>query len=235
MNRLNRRSLLSCGTVALAGSVVQAQDTRVVAQPMYAVPPRDAVVLFDGKDGSAWQHVDGKELQWPLVDGCLEIKPGTKNIITKQEFTDFQLHVEFWLPKLPPEVKSQARCNSGVYMQGRYEIQILDMFNNETYAKGGGGAIYEVKDPDVLACLPPEQWQTYDVYFHAPRFDAAGNKTANARMTALWNGIFIHESVEIPGHTRAALMTDPKLPGGVMLQDHSNKLRYRNLWIRPMK
>jgi hypothetical protein len=206
---------------------------KAAVQP--GAPPKGAVVLFDGKDTSAWEVAGGKPVGWTLLgDGSMEVVPKSGSITTKEKFQDFQLHVEFWLPKLAPEVKSQARANSGVYLQGRYEIQVLDSYHNDTYPMGGCGAIYKKKDPDHFdqAVRPPETWNTYDVTFRAARFDAAGKKTENAHVTVLWNGVKAHDNVEITGPTSSK--NEPATTGPITLQDHGNRVRYRNVWIVPI-
>ena len=192
--------------------------------------PSDAVVLFDGKDLSGWYEVGSdRPAGWKVQDGYMEVTHG--NIRTKRQFTDCQLHVEFRLP-LMPDAQGQARANSGVYLQGSYEIQILDSYGL-TSQLGDCGAIYGVAVPLVNACRPPEQWQTYDAVFHAPRFDDKGNQLSKARITVFQNGVLIHENVEISDSTIAAMGLDLKTPGPLMLQDHGSPVRYRNIWVRP--
>jgi len=139
-------------------------------------PPPAAVVLFDGHDESHWIYMNGGgPTTWPIVGDAMEVHGG--NIVTKDKFGDFTLHVEFWCPNLPPNVKGQGRGNSGVYLQDRYEIQVLDSYGVNPIGLGDCGAIYNQKIPDVNACRPPEQWQTYDIAFRSARFDASGKKT----------------------------------------------------------
>lgn len=202
------------------------------AQEQKPVPaPKGATILFDGKDLSGWTHLDGRPASWKLVgDGSMEVSVGSGDIRTKQEFGDFELHLEFWLP-LMADKTSQARANSGVFLQGLYEIQVLDSYNNETYAKGECGAIYGIKSPDVNAARPPEQWQTYDVSFRAPRFDATGKKVGNVKVTVLWNNVKIHDNVEVEKSTAGA--KEEGKVGPLRLQDHGNKIQYRNIWLVP--
>lgn len=185
-------------------------------------PPKDAIVLFDGKDLSHWTNQN-----WVVKDGYMEVNRGSTR--TKEEFGDFQLHVEFWLP-LMENRKGQGRANSGLYLHGRYEIQILDSYNNPTYKTGGCGAIYGQKDPDNFekAVKPPEKWNTFDVTFRAPRLNADGTLKEKARVTVLWNGVKIHDNVEIAD-------SRPVTQGPVLLQDHGCKVRFRNIWIVPKK
>jgi hypothetical protein len=200
-------------------------------------PPKDAVILFDGKSAEAWVHRGSKKpCEWVVKDGYMQVKGG--DIQTKETFADFQLHLEFWLPWYPARVEGQARANSGVYLQGRYEIQILDSFVNPTYKAGGCGAIYGQKDPDNFAeaVRLPERWNTYDITFRAPRFDSEGKLLSKPRITAFWNGVKIHDNVEIEGfNTTAGAGGDPKTPGPIMLQDHGSPIRFRNIWIVPLR
>ena len=195
--------------------------------------PSDAVVLFDGKDLSKWARRDtGEPAGWKVEDGYMEVVPRSGSIVSKELFTDCQLHVEFRLP-LMPDAQGQARANSGVYLQGRYEIQVLDSYGLDSKDDDCGG-IYKLAAPMVNASRPPEQWQTYDVFFRAPRFNEHGVKTANARISVLHNGIWIHDDLEIPEATGGELDRDYSEPGPIMLQDHGNTVRYRNVWVRPL-
>lgn len=183
-----------------------------------------------------WKQVgSGDECKWDIADGCLIVKPGTGDIVTKQEFGDYQLHLEFWLP-LMADKTSQGRANSGVFQHGRYEIQVLDSYHNPTYKFGGVGAIYSQKDPDVDAVKPPEQWNSYDITFRAPRFDKEGKQTEYPRITVFHNGLKIHDNVEI----KCASTSDGKpgiqpATGPIELQDHGAPIKYRNIWIVPSK
>ena len=196
-----------------------------------ATPPAGAVVLFDGKNLNAWQRTDGKPAKWKLTEeGAMEVTNGT--IITKQKFQDCKLHVEFRTPYMP-EARGQARGNSGVYLQGRYEIQVLDSFGLEA-TEGDCGGIYGVAPPKVNACLPPTVWQTYDITFYAPKYDNAGNKLKDAEVTVDHNGQIIHDNVSLPGPTGGSLEKDAANPGGLMLQDHENPVQFRNIWLLPL-
>jgi hypothetical protein len=198
-----------------------------------SAPPTDAAVLFNGHDVSGWQHRgSGATVKWKIADGAIEVVPGTGDIQTKQQFRDFQLHVEFNVP-LMPDARGQARGNSGVYLQGLYEIQVLDSYGLKP-GKGDCGAIYGQASPMVNACLPPEHWQSYDILFHAPRFDAAGMLMDKPRVSVLQNGVWIQDNVSIGGRTTASLEADPHQSGPILLQDHGNRVKYRNLWIRPL-
>ncbi len=203
---------------------------------LMGTPPQGAIVLFDGRDLSAWKHRDtGEAAKWKIVDGAMEVTPDTPDLITKQDFGDFQLHVEFNIPVLPANLKSQERGNSGVYSHGRYEIQVLDSFNSETYANGMCGSIYEQKEPDINACKPAGQWQTYDITFRGPRLDAGRKVVERPRITVYHNGILIHDNVEIlADYTRAGMSGAVPKVGPVLLQNHGSKVRYRNIWIVPL-
>ncbi|NEE33621.1 DUF1080 domain-containing protein, partial [Streptomyces sp. SID7982] len=171
-------------------------DTGHVNLDMITVHPKGArVQLFDGTDQAAWQHPDGRKPEWPVSDGAMEVAGG--DLRTKQGFKDFRAHVEFWLPNLPPDVTGQDRANSGVYLQDRYEVQILDSYGDTTLADNEAGAIYTKKAPDVNAATAPETWQTYDITFRAARYDASGTKTEDARVTVVWNGVTVHDDVAI--------------------------------------
>lgn len=180
-------------------------------------PPAGAVVLFDGS--SADQFVNGK------LDGNLLVQ-GTSS---RETFQDFTLHLEFQLSYMP-QAQGQGRSNSGCYAQGRYEVQILDSFGLSGEHNECGG-IYTVKKPNVNMCFPPLAWQTYDIDFTAAKFDEAGKKTADARMTVKHNGVVIHDNVAVPKSTTAAPLGEGAAAGPLYLQDHSNPVRFRNIWV----
>jgi hypothetical protein len=199
-------------------------------------PPSDAVVLFDGKDLSQWLGEDGQPAKWKVADGYMEVLPHTGYIHTRQPFGDCQLHVEFREP-VPPVGEGQERGNSGVFLMGLYEIQVLDSYQNKTYADGEASALYGQFPPQGNASRPPGQWQTYDVIFHAPHFDKDGKVLHPARVTALHNGVLVQDNVELSGptahHERPPYKPTPdKLP--LSLQDHGNPVRFRNIWIREL-
>jgi Domain of Unknown Function (DUF1080) len=200
-------------------------------------PPSDAIVLFDGKDLSAWRSAGGSgEAKWNVRDGYMEVAAQTGDIATKQEFGDCQLHIEW---ATPAEVKgeSQGRGNSGVFLMERYEVQVLDSYNNPTYYHGQAGAVYKQYAPLVNACRKPGEWQTYDIIFKAPKFDEQGKVTERARVTVLHNGVLIQNNVEIYGntwHDKPALYLPHGPKASLKLQDHGNPVRYRNIWIRPL-
>jgi len=198
--------------------------------------PSDAVVLFDGKDLSKWAHKDGSTAKWKVENGYAEVAPKTGYIYTKQAFGDCQLHVEFAEP-LPVDGEGQDRGNSGVFLMGLYEIQVLDSYQNKTYADGQAAAVYGQYPPLVNAARPPGQWQSYDIVFHGPRFDKGGKLLRPARVTVLHNGVLVQDNVEPTGPTahqqRPPYKAQPeKLP--LALQDHGDPVRYRNIWIREL-
>lgn len=222
-----RRALL--GIVAVAGLGAMAFAADQVLKPD-TEKPKDAVVLFDGKDTSQWEGYGGKTV-WPIEDGAMVSKDN--DIATKEKFKDYQLHLEFNEPKLGPEFKSQDRGNSGVYQQGRYEIQVLDSYHNDTYPKGGCAAIYGVADPLKNVPKPPGEWQTYDITFHAARFDG-DKKVKNAHVTLYWNGELVQDNTEIPGPTGGGAK-EADTPGPIRLQYHHHSVKFRNIWIVPLK
>lgn len=199
--------------------------------------PSDAVVLFDGTDLSHWVAMDGTPSKWVVKDEVMECAPGSGYIRTLQCFGDCQLHLEFATPA-KVNGSSQGRGNSGVFFGGtRYEVQVLDSYENTTYADGSCGAIYNQYPPLVNASRPPGEWQTYDILWTPPRFAANGSVLSPPRVTAFHNGVLIHHNAELFGETawlnRPALTPHPeKQP--IALQDHGNPVRYRNIWLREL-
>lgn len=206
-----------------------------VAEPLFKgaeAIPADAVVLFDGKDLSQFVMCGtDKAATWKVENGYTTPQDG--DICSKQKFKDCQLHIEFWLP-LMAAAQGQSRANSGVFFMGfSYEIQILDSYGLKS-GISDCGAIYSYTPPMVNACRPPENWQSFDIVFHAPKFDEAGKKTANARVTVLQNGVLIHDDTEIPGLTIDRERPEPKEAGPIELQWHGCPVRYRNIWVRAL-
>ncbi len=181
-------------------------------------PPPDAVVLFDGTSAEGWHNGRMSD------DGLLK-----QGVTSKQQFGDHFVHVEFLLP-FEPTRRGQGRGNSGIYVQGSYEVQMLDSFGLEGRHDECGG-IYSIRAPDVNMCLPPLAWQTFDIHFTAARFDEEGRKTDNAKMTVYHNGVLVHEEVEVPNPTTAAPIRNETGRGPVYLQHHGSEVRYRNIWI----
>jgi hypothetical protein len=199
--------------------------------------PSDAVVLFDGHDLSHWQQKDGSAPKWKVGDGYFEVVPGSGYLYTREAFGDCQLHVEFAEPD-PPRGDDQNRGNSGVFLQGLYEVQVLDSYRNPTYPDGQAAALYGQFPPLVNASRAPGVWQSYDIVFHGPRFDAAGHLTRPARVSVLHNGVLVQDDVELTGptahHQRPPYTAQPEnLP--LALQDHGDPVRYRNIWIRELR
>ena len=196
-------------------------------------PPANAVVLFDGQSLSNWHTLDGGPAGWKVEDGVAKVVPGSGNIVCDEVYQDIYLHVEFWLP-LMAEATGQARANSGVFLQGRYEIQVLDSYGWKVPGLGDCGAIYNQHAPIVNAAKPPEEWQTYDVFFRSARIDEAGKVLEGVRMTVLFNGICIHNNIVLPGLTGGAIDDKEGTPGPLLLQDHGNLIQYRNIWFVPL-
>jgi 3-keto-disaccharide hydrolase len=200
-------------------------------------PPSDAVVLFDGNDLSQWVSTDGSPTKWIMGDGYMECVKGSGYIRTLQNFGDCQLHIE-WATPVPARGTGQGRGNSGVFFGlDRYEVQVLDSYNNTTYADGSAGAIYGQYPPLVNVCRPPGQWQTYDILYTAPRFDSHGKLLSPVHLTIFQNGVLIQRDVKLTGPTswleRAPYQAHPeKQP--ISLQDHGNPVRYRNIWVREL-
>lgn len=194
-----------------------------------AEPPAGATLLL-GTDGdmSKWRRMPE---MWPLGgEGGVVVVPS--QMLTKDEWGDATYHIEFRSPYMP-WAAGQARGNSGCYFMGRYEVQILDSFGNPP-ADNEAGGIYQRAVPQVNACLPPMEWQTYDVDFTAPRFDADGNKTANARITVRYNGVVIHDDVELEGTTAGSISGEEEAPTGpLLLQNHNDQVQFRNIWVLP--
>jgi hypothetical protein len=201
-------------------------------------PPSDAIVLFDGKDLSAWQAEKGGPAAWKVEHGYFEVVPKTGAIQTKRSFGDVQLHIE-WMTPSPPKGEDQDRGNSGVFFGGgRYEIQVLDNYQSQTYPDGTAGAVYGQYPPLVNACRKPGEWQAYDIVFEMPRFDPAGKLTKPARVTVFQNGVVVQHATVLTGPTqhkaRPPYAAHPeRLP--LQLQDHNHPVRYRNVWARELK
>jgi len=203
-------------------------------------PPSDAIVLFDGRDLSGWTDDKGGPSKWIVRDGYMESVKGAGYARTQQQFGSCQLHVEFATPEVVTGA-GQGRGNSGVFLHGMYEVQVLDSYGNKTYPDGQCGALYGRAVPLVNASREPGKWQAYDIVYHRPIFGPGRQVTRKARFTVFHNGVLIHDNVELQGGTNwigAHAVTD-YVPHGdqgpIMLQDHSNPVRFRNIWIRPLK
>jgi len=197
-------------------------------------PPSDAIVLFNGKDLAQWRGSDGAAAKWNVRDGYVEVAAGSGDISTVQKFGDVQLHIEWSTPAVV-KGEGQERGNSGVFLMGQYEVQVLDSYENNTYYHGQAGAVYKQYAPLVNASRKPGEWQAYDIVFHAPTFDDQGKVIDRARVTVLHNGVLIQNNVEIYGITyndRPALYIAHPAELPLRLQDHGNPVRYRNIWAR---
>ena len=211
-------------------------EPAVVTPGGHQAVPSDAIVLFGGDDLSAWVGRDGGPAGWTVEDGAFTVKPGTGDIRTAQAFGDVQLHVEW---RTPTEIvgESQDRGNSGVFLMGLYEVQVLDSWENRSYSNGQAASIYKQHIPLVNASRAPGEWQTYDIIFMRPRFAADGSVEQKATLTVLHNGVLVQNHVALEGPTvfrgaPAYEAHDDALP--LLLQDHRNFVSYRNIWIREL-
>jgi hypothetical protein len=254
MAHIRVRLALAVGALLAAPGHAQAQAAGLTDWPQHSMdrprpsvvepapytgpvaPPPDAIVLFNGHDLSNWEMADsaGKPAKWKVEHGYIEVGPNTGDISTKQAFGDCQLHIE-WATPTPATGDGQERGNSGVYMMKTYEVQVLDSYNNPTYADGQAAAIFGQYPPLVNASRPPGQWQSYDIIWHGPRFDAQGTPTRPARITVFHNGILVQDNVTLTGPTaykrRPPYKAQPaKMP--LELQDHEYPVRFRDIWVR---
>lgn len=198
--------------------------------------PSDAIVLFDGKHLNEWNsRYDSSAAQWKIENGYMEVVKGKGDIITKRKFGDVQLHIEW---SAPTEIvgEGQGRGNSGVFLQERYEVQILDSYESRTYSNGQAGSLYKQSTPLVNATVAPGEWNVYDIIFHAPRFNTDGLKVSDGYVTVFHNGIVVQNHQRLLGTTE--YIGFPKNPahgdGSIILQDHGNPVRFRNIWIREL-
>jgi hypothetical protein len=215
-------------------------EVKIIEPPaQVGMPPSDAIILFDGSDvNKEWEDSRGNPTKWIVQDGALVCVRGSGVIQTKRKFNDFQLHVEW---RTPSEVtgEGQGRGNSGVYLQGLYEVQVLDSYNNRTYRQGQAGALYKQYAPLVNVCRKPGEWQSYDIIYTAPRFanDSLVYFTP-PRVTVLQNGVLVQNNVSLRGPTLYIGIPEYSVkkhgPGPVVLQDHGNPVAYRNIWIREL-
>ncbi len=245
---MKKMKLFAASMLLFSACIVMAQraehDVTNVWEPVPEVitpgdgtaPPSDAIVLFDGTSLDSWISDSGKAPEWTIDNGAMTVKPGTGGISTKQGFGDVQLHIEWRAPEVV-KGDGQGRGNSGVFLMGLYEVQVLDCYENETYPNGQAASIYKQHIPLVNACREPGQWQTYDIIFTAPRFSENGRVTHPARVTVIHNGVLVQNNVELWGTTEfIGLPTykahDDKLP--ISLQDHGDLVSFRNIWIREL-
>lgn len=244
MNRLHFTLLLfAFATHSLQAQITDPKATevwspvpRVVTPGVGALPPSDAIVLFDGTHWNEWHSAkDNSVVTWTLQDGAGTVAPGTGDILSKRSFGDIQLHLEFRAP-IVVKGEGQGRGNSGIFLQNRYEVQILDAFENRTYSNGQTGAVYKQSIPLVNACRKPGEWQTYDILYTAPRFNSDGILVAPAHVTVLHNGIVIQLNTEIKGSTEYIGLPKNEAhgKGPLKLQDHGDLVSFRNIWVREL-
>lgn len=198
--------------------------------------PADAIVLFNGKDFSSWNGKGGKQIEWTIADGAMTVKGGSGEITTKQGFGDCQLHIEWRTPSVV-KGEGQGRGNSGIFLMGKYELQVLDSYNNKTYSNGQAGSIYKQLVPLVNASKGPGEWQTYDIIFTAPRFAENGRVQSQARITVIHNGVLIQNNQAIWGGTQYIGIADYQahsMKEPITLQDHGDAVSFRNIWIREL-
>lgn len=206
-------------------------------------PPSDAVVLFDGTDKTFqanWVDMKGGESKWKVAEGAMESVRGAGYVRSKEEFGSCQLHIE-WASPSKVQGSGQGRGNSGVFLMGQYEVQVLDSYENTTYADGQASALYGRSKPLVNASRKPGEWQTYDIIFHRPQFDQDGKVTKRATFTVLHNGVLVQDHVVLSGGTgwdgphSASEYKAHADKGPISLQDHGNPVRFRNVWVRELK
>lgn len=248
MKKMTKTSLLSGLALSLASTASMAKELSPeeqaakseVWEPVPAMvetapgkAPSDAVVLFDGTDLSAFESLKGGEAKWTVEDGTFTVKPGTGDIVSKQSFCSVQLHAEWKTPEDVEGLESQQRNNSGIFLQQRYEVQVLDSYNNKTYPNGQAGSIYKQAIPLVNPVNPPGEWQSYDIIFNAPEFD--GDELVKpGYLTVLINGVLVQNHTEILGKTEWIGGPSYEAHGcaPIQLQDHSNPVSFRNIWVR---
>ncbi len=240
---VNRITLPALALIALAGCVLSQQHSnepqpREVDAGGPGKAPSDAVVLFGGNDLSHFQKKNGAPAGCQVENSGIACKTGSGDLYSKEKFGPAQIHLEFQIPNMPDQ-KGQLRGNSGVYLQGLYEVQVLDSYHNPTYPNGSAGALYEQYAPLVNVSRPPGEWQTYDMVFHPPQCDASGNIQKKGTLTLLQNGVLVQDHVEIQHPTGGNDGGNPCNPGPLRLQDHSGfpgapvtTMRFRNIWFR---
>lgn len=238
--QLWQKGLTLCLVTAIASVSVRAdeylsgiewQEPPVVKPGENGGPPSDAVILFDGKDLSAWNGAKN----WKIEDGAMVA--GRGDVRTKEGFGDCQLHIE-WATPTPPTGEGQGRGNSGVFFMDNYEVQVLDSYNNQTYFDGQAGAIYKQTPPMANAMKPPGEWNVYDIFWTAPRFNDNGSLKTPAYVTVIHNGVLLLNHFELQGDTPYDRPPQynkhaDRLP--IRLQDHGNPTRFRNIWVREIK
>lgn len=206
-------------------------STQTQGAPPYSCfrqPPANAVILFNGKDLDNWHQPDGQPPVWEVKDGAMTVTAW--NIMSRETFADAFIHIEFREPDMP-QAKGQAKGNSGIFLQGRYEIQVLDSYGIKIPGKGDCGAVYAQYAPLVNACKPPLEWQSYDIIFRAPRVDSSGKVTELGRVTLLQNDTVIQNNVEVLGPNVSPVDMNLGQPGPLVLQAHGSPVEYRNIWL----
>lgn len=232
---------LLCSLAAAFVTFAQDKEPPAVTPGTNGTAPSDAIVLFAGKSMDQWTSRKGTGKLCDVRNGEMICRSGVGDMMTKDKFGSAQVHVEFNLPSMPNQ-KGQLRSNSGVYLQGRYEIQVLDSLNNPTYTNGMAGALYGQHVPLVNPSAGPGKWQSYDIIFHAPKCDAAGKVVAPGSLTLIFNGVLVQDQVPVTKSSGGAVSENLCEAGPLLLQDHSGfkdapltELRYRNIWLRRLK
>ncbi len=208
---------------------------KITAGASIGEAPSDAIILFDGKDLSKWSTLSGADAKWEIKDGAITAVKSAGDIKTKQTFGDVQLHIE-WRSPATVEGEGQGRGNSGIFLQERYELQVLDSYESQTYSNGQAGSIYKQAIPLVNACRKPGEWQSYDVVYTAPRFSDNGRVITPAYITVLHNGVVIQNNYQItgPSEYKGLPVYQPHAKASIKLQDHGNPVSYRNIWVREL-
>ena len=221
------------GEARLAGSQNKNTVPRIVDPGPPGGPPSDAIVLFDGKDLSAWRGPKG-EPSWKVEDGVLTIDPGEGSLTTRRAFGDIQFHIEWRVPA-DARGKSESRGNSGIKFHEAYEIQILDSYQNRSRPTGQAGAVYAQTPPLVNACRKPGEWQTYDIVFRSPRFDVDGKRLEQGTFTVFHNGVLVQDRTKIQGRTNSPRRVKPDYKQPLFLQAHGSLVNFRNIWVRELE
>lgn len=244
-----QRFITICAAIMIQISLIAQKDPATTEiwkpEPKVITPgktnsdaPSDAIILFNGTSGSGWKHKNGDDAKWTVADNAFTVKPGTGDIQSKQKFGDCQLHIE-WRIASNVTGDGQNRGNSGIFLMGRYEVQVLDNYNNinKTYVNGQAGSMYKQSPPLVNVCKAPGEWQTYDIIFTAPRFSENGSVITPARITVLHNGVLIQNNTSIWGNSvyiGSPTYEKHEAKEPLILQDHGNTTSFRNIWIREL-
>lgn len=243
MKVMRTRFSIVFALLLLISGVVFSQEQKKQPVPKVIVPakrnkpPSDAIILFDRGNLDKFSGVnENAPVPWKIKGGVFTVVPESGSIQTKQEFGDFQLHIEFKIPRNAKKKEGQKSGNSGIYVMGKYEVQVLNSYENETYPDGQAGAVYEQYPPLVNASLQTEKWQVYDIVFKAPVYSADGNLQKPPCLTVFHNGVLIQNHIEVKGPTRSynTELPEKAVKGPLMLQEHKNAVSYRNIWIREL-